>query len=127
MLDTNHQLYKLAESVDWGFLETRIISILGHDHVPHWRVVTGSIYLKSFYDLTSTELMAMWSECQHLRYFCGGELASNALTDFPLSQAELDKLSCELIGEGYDAMIKALQAQATVDVDAEHNVQAAIH
>lgn len=125
MLDTNHQLYKLAESVDWTLLEGKIVNILGHDHSSHWRLVTGSVYLSSFYDLSSTELMTLWSKCQHLRYFCCGELTNSGRTDFPLSQAELDNLSCELIGEGYDVMIEALRVQATGDK--QHMAQASVH
>lgn len=125
MLDTNHQLYKLAESVNWTFLEEKIISILGRDQGSHWRLVTGCIYLKSFYDLSSIELAARWPQCQHLRYFCGGELNNNGPMPFPISQTELEKLSCELIGDGYDAMIKALQAQAVED--AQHRVSSAVH
>lgn len=125
MLDKNHQLYELAESVDWALLEGKIVSILGQRYDSHWRTVAGSIYLQSFYDLSSTDLITLWPECRYLRYFCCGERSNSDFIPFPIPQDELERLSRKLIGEGYEIMIKALLNHSIQD--APHNISLTVH
>ena len=108
MLDTNHQLYRLSESIDWRVLEKEITSLLGSHHAPQWRLVSGAVYLKSFYDLSSTEVIEKWGECPYHRFFCTGDISIETQASFPIPKGVLDLLSRELIGDGYEAMIKAL-------------------
>lgn len=112
MLDINHQLFKLSESIDWASLEKDITSLIDSDYESQWRLVSSVVYLMSFYDLSSNEVMDKWSECPYHRFFCSGEVAYKVpIGDdaiFPLSQQVLDTLSIALIGEGYEAMIRAL-------------------
>jgi IS5 family transposase len=117
MLDRNHQLYKLAESIDWNALEKDIAPLLGGYHSAQWRLVSGAIYLKSFYDLSSTEVIEKWFECPYYRFFCSGEIPLETQKTFPIPQGVLDLLSRELAGEGYEAMIKALLVDTKPSAD----------
>ena len=109
MLDVNHQLYQLSESIDWDRLEKDVFCILDSQHASLWRLVCGSVYLKSFFELSSSELLEKWVECPYFRFFCSGSLNDDSKA-FPLLESELEALSCKLIGEGYDAMINAMNA-----------------
>jgi len=108
MLNANHKLYQLSESIDWVFLEEAITGLMTQPHQDQWRLVAGSIYLKSFYDLSTAEVIKEWSVCPYYRFFCSGDVKTGRADVFPVLPAVLDKLSLSLSGEGYDAMIKAL-------------------
>lgn len=113
MLDVNHQLYKLSEAIDWISLEQEITSLMDQQYESQWRLVSGAIYLKSFYDLSTTDIIEKWSECAYYRFFCTGEIALDNTEAFPVSQQVLEQLSLDLEGKGYDAMINALLAGGT--------------
>ena len=115
MLKANHKLYKLSESIDWVFLEKATTGLMTQPYQGQWRLVTGSIYLKSFYDLSTAELIKEWGVCPYYRFFCSGEVTTEHTDAFPVLPAVLEKLSLALAGEGYDAMIKALVRQAKLD------------
>lgn len=117
MLDTNHQLYQLSEAIDWFSLEKEITRLMDERYESQWRVVSGSVYLKSFYDITSADVIERWSKCPYLRFFCSGEiLVAESPKPFPVSLQVLDQLSFNLIGKGYDVMIKALQDSRLIDI-----------
>ena len=126
MLDVNHQLYKLSEAIDWVSLEQEITHLIDQQYESLWRLVSGSIYLKSFYDLSTEDLIDRWSECVYYRFFCTGQIDLEHPGDFPVPQEVLEQLSLDLAGEGYDAMIKALQA-TDFSVAEQNNIRATIH
>lgn len=104
------QLYQMAESIDWLALEKEIIPILGSSAEPVVRLVCGVTYLKSFYDLSSAEVIEKWPICSDYRYFCGNAINEEPTTAFPISLYVLDMLTNKLNGKGYDAMIRVLLA-----------------
>ena len=108
MLNTSHQLYRLSKRIDWLKLEREIPALLDNHYRSHWRLVSGAIYLKSFYDMSTEDVIKKWDECPYYRYFCSGDLTTSKAKPFPVSPPVLESLSCELIGGGYDAMIRAL-------------------
>ena len=114
-MNKNHWLYRLSESIDWVSLEKEITYLLGHKHQPLWRLVSGSIYLKAFHDVSTADLIIMWPKCPHYRFFCTGKKTEENHEDFPIPSDVLDQLSLGLAGKGYDAMIKAV----TVNTPAE--------
>ena len=116
MLDKNHRFYRLSGAIDWRLLEDEITGLLHHQHQEQWRLVSGSIYLKSFYDLSTEEVIKRWSECPYLRFFCTGDTRVEPTRSFPLSLEELEQLSLELEGQGYEVMIKALNDFRLLDV-----------
>ncbi len=114
-MNANHWLYRLSESIDWVYLEKEINGLLGQKHQPYWRLVSGSIYLKAFYDVSTADLIAFWPQCPHYRFFCTGREAEESCKDFPIPPETLDLLSLSLAGKGYDAMIKALTVNNEVE------------
>ena len=108
MLDKNHCLYQLSGSIDWVSLEGEITGLMHHQHQSQWRLVSGAIYIKSFYNLSTAEVITQWSKCPYLRFFCTGETMLGSTRAFPYSSDELEALSLDLEGPGFDAMIKAL-------------------
>jgi len=116
VLDTNHQLYQLSEAINWVALEKKIPRLIDERYESQWRVVSGSVYVKSFYDLSSADVIERWSQCPYLRFFCSGEILLETTKPFPVPLEVLDQLSLELMGEGYDAMIKALHDKKVIDI-----------
>lgn len=108
MLNENHELYKLSESIDWIFIEDAITGLIIQPYQGQWRLVAGSIYLKSFYDLSTAEVIERWCACPYCRFFCSGEVMTENADAFPVLPEVLEKLSLALAGEGYDTMIQAL-------------------
>ena len=111
MLNTNHQLYRLSKRINWSKLEQEIPLLLDDHYQPHWRVVSGAVYLKSFYDMSTTDIINKWHECPYYRYFCSGDLSMTQAKPFPIEPPVLESLSCKLIGGGYESMIRALLNQ----------------
>ncbi len=103
------RLYELSESINWLALQKEILPILGARSGPIVRLVCGAIFLKSFYELSSDELLAKWPYCPEFRHFCGGAVVEDA-SAFPIPLHVLDILEGKLNGEGNDAMIRALLA-----------------
>jgi len=104
------RLYQIAESIDWLALEKEIIPILGSHSGPIVRLVCGVIYLKSFCDLSSAEVIERWPACSEFRYFCGNKTSGENTMVFPIPLHALDMLVSKLDGNGHDAMIRALLA-----------------
>lgn len=112
MLETNYRLYQLSDSLNWVALEKDIAPVLGMQYASFARLVCGSIYLKSFFELSSAELVDRWSQCPYFRYFCGENPANDGIVSFPITPDTLDMLTSRLTPDAHDAMIKALQATA---------------
>lgn len=128
MLNENHPLYKLSESIDWVFLEKAIKGLIIQPYQDQWRLVAGSIYLKSFYDLSTAELIKRWCVCPYCRFFCSGEMTTeNTANTFPVRPAVLEKLSLALAGEGHGAMIQALPVPTDLQKINSLNSSLAIH
>lgn len=126
MLDRNHRLYQLSVAIDWVSLEEEITGLMHHQHQSQWRLVSGSIYLKSFFDLSTAEVIRRWSLCPYLRFFCTGDTMMESTRNFPISSVELEKLSLELEGQGFNAMIKALSDYRLLD-DSQPEPSSTIH
>ena len=106
------RLYELSESIDWMALEEEIIPILGAHSGPIVRLVCGAIFLKSFYELSSAEVVAKWPYCPEFRHFCGGDIVEDAVL-FPIPLDALDTLTGRLNGRGCDAMVRVLLATSS--------------
>jgi len=114
MLETNYRLYQLSDSLNWAELEKDIAPVLGNQYASIARLVCGSVYLKSFFELSTSELIDRWPRCPYFRYFCGENLTSEGSVSFPIPHHTLDRLTCQLNTDAHDAMIKALQATSDI-------------
>jgi len=104
------RLYQLSESIDWIGLEDEIVPILGSRSCSIVRLVCGTIFLKSFYELSSAEIIEKWPKHSTFRYFCGHDETLEGEAPFPIPLQILDTLESKLNGRGFDAMIRALMA-----------------
>jgi len=127
MLDENHQLYQLSNSLNWVGLEKELVTILGDEYGPAVRLVCGTVYLKSFFDLSTAEVIEKWTLCRYARYFCGGSIDLEDTTCFPVPQEALDVLISQLNNEAHDVMIKAILATSIDECAWQKNVSPTVH
>jgi IS5 family transposase len=74
IIDLGHPLARLAEQIDWGFLDQRFGSVCqagaGQPGLPT-RLVAGLFILKHMHNLSDEALCARWLENPYYQYFCG--------------------------------------------------------
>jgi transposase, IS5 family len=74
IIDLGHPLVRLAEKIDWGFLDARLGSVCaagpGQPGLPT-RLVAGLFILKHTHNLSDEALCARWLENPYYQYFCG--------------------------------------------------------
>lgn len=74
IVDMSHPLVRLAEQIDWGFLDGRFSLVCqagsGHPPLPT-RLVAGLFILKHMHNLSDEALCARWIENPYYQYFCG--------------------------------------------------------
>lgn len=74
IINLGHPLARLAEKIDWGFLEERFSSVCqagsGQPPLPT-RLVAGLFILKHMHNLSDEVLCARWLENPYYQYFCG--------------------------------------------------------
>jgi IS5 family transposase len=72
--DLGDPLARLAETIDWSFLDQRFASVCqagpGQPGLPT-RLVAGLFILKHMHDLSDEALCARWLENPYYQYFCG--------------------------------------------------------
>jgi len=74
IIDMGHPLVRLAEKIDWRFLDGRFGSVCqpgpGQPGLPT-RLIAGLFILKHMHDLSDEVLCARWVENPYYQYFCG--------------------------------------------------------
>ncbi len=82
IINLGHPLVRLAEEIDWDFLDRRFASVCasgpGQPPLPS-RLVAGLLILKHMHDLSDEVLCARWIENPYYQYFCGEESFRHAL------------------------------------------------
>ncbi len=82
IINLGHPLARLAEEIDWDFLDRRFASVCaagpGQPPLPS-RLVAGLLILKHMHDLSDEVLCARWIENPYYQYFCGEESFQHAL------------------------------------------------
>ena len=82
IVDMSHALVKLAEAIDWGFLETSFGAVYsdgpGQPPLPT-RLMAGLAILKHMHDLSDEVLCERWIENPYYQLFCGEEFFRHAL------------------------------------------------
>src|SRR5881275_476800 len=81
IIDLNHALARLAELIDWDFLDTRFSAVCtpgpGQPPLPS-RLVAGLFVLKHMHNLSDEVLCARWVENPYYQFFCGEETFQHA-------------------------------------------------
>jgi IS5 family transposase len=82
IIDMNHALVKLAQAIDWPFLERRFGAVYedkpGRPPLPT-RLMAGLAILKHTYDLSDEVLCEHWVENPYYQFFCGEEFFQHRL------------------------------------------------
>ncbi len=82
IIDLNHPLARLAQEIDWDFLDGRFSSVCragpGQPPLPT-RLVAGLLILKHMHDLSDEVLCARWLENPYYQFFCGEESFQHVL------------------------------------------------
>jgi IS5 family transposase len=83
IVDMNHALAKLAQAVNWGFLEKSFgavyADIPGRPPLPT-RLMAGLAILKHMHNLSDEVLCERWVENPYYQLFCGEEFFRHKLT-----------------------------------------------
>jgi transposase, IS5 family len=82
IIDMRHGLVKLAQAIDWRFLEERFGEVYtdkpGHPPLPT-RLMAGLAIIKHMHDLSDEGLCERWIENPYYQFFCGEEFFQHRL------------------------------------------------
>ena len=82
IIDMGNPLVRLAQEIDWSFLEQRFASVCeagpGQPPLPA-RLVAGLFILKHTHSLSDEALCARWLENPYYQYFCGEQVFRHEL------------------------------------------------
>ncbi len=110
-IDPTHALVKLAQKIDWPFLETRLGAVYtdktGRPPLPT-RLMTGLAILKAMHDLSDEVLCARWLENPYYQYFCGEAFFRHRL---PFDRSSMTRWRQRM---GEDALVSLIQESLAV-------------
>jgi IS5 family transposase len=91
IIDANHPLVKLAESIDWESIEEDLSeaypSVTGHPNKPI-RLMAGLHYLRYMFNLSDESIVWAYIENPYYQYFCGEKVFRH---DFPIDRSSMSK------------------------------------
>ena len=91
IVDTNHPLIQLADSIDWGSIEEELKeaypSTTGHPNKPI-RLMVGLHYLRYMFDLSDESIVWAYIENPYYQYFCGEKVFQYA---FPIDRSSMSR------------------------------------
>ena len=91
IIDNNHPLVKLADSIDWQSIEEDMVtaypSTTGHPNKPI-RLMVGLHYLRYMFDLSDESIVWAYIENPYYQYFCGETVFQYA---FPIDRSSMSK------------------------------------
>jgi IS5 family transposase len=106
IIDMGHPLVRLAQKIDWGFLDGRFGSVCqpgpGQPGLPT-RLVAGLFILKHMHNLSDEALCARWLENPYYQYFCGEQSFCHKL---PFDRSSLTRWRQRLGEEQLVALIQ---------------------
>jgi transposase, IS5 family len=106
IIDMGHPLVRLAQQIDWGFLDGRFGSVCqagpGQPGLPT-RLVAGLFILKHMHNLSDEALCARWLENPYYQYVCGEESFCHKL---PFDRSSLTRWRRRLGEEQLVALIQ---------------------
>lgn len=112
IIDLAHPLVKLAERIDWGFLEARWGAVYeagpGQPPLPV-RLVAGLFIIKHMHNLSDEALCDRWVENPYYQYFCGEHVFRHEL---PFDRSSMSRWRGRLGAEQIAALIQESLAVA---------------
>jgi transposase, IS5 family len=111
IIDLEHPLVRLAERIDWGFLERRFGAVYrpgaGQPPLPT-RLLAGLSLLKHMHSLSDEALCARWLENPYFQFFCGEHSFRHAL---PFDRSSLTRWRQRM---GDERLVALLQESLSV-------------
>jgi len=91
IIDANHPLVKLADSIDWNSIEEDLAqaypSTTGHPNKPI-RLMVGLHYLRYMFDLSDESIVWAYIENPYYQYFCGEKVFQYT---FPIDRSSMSR------------------------------------
>lgn len=91
IIDKNHPLVKLADSIDWEAIEKDLSeaypSTTGHPNKPI-RLMVGLHYLRYMFNLSDESIVWAYIENPYYQYFCGEEVFQH---NFPIDRSSMSR------------------------------------
>jgi len=91
IVDANHPLVKLADSIDWNSIEEDLAqaypSTTGHPNKPI-RLMVGLHYLRYMFDLSDESIVWAYIENPYYQYFCGEKVFQHT---FPIDRSSMSR------------------------------------
>jgi transposase, IS5 family len=106
IIDMGHELVRLAQTIDWAFLETSFgaaYSDVSGQPPLATRLMAGLAILKYTYNLSDDALCARWLESPYFQYFCGEEFFCHKL---PLDRSSMTRWRQRMGEERLNALIQ---------------------
>ncbi len=129
IIDTNHPLVKLADTIDWKSIEEELSSAYpsttGHPNKPI-RLMVGLHYLRYMFDLSDESIVWAYIENPYYQYFCGEKVFQYA---FPIDRSSMSrfrqrlkkkklyKLLQETIKSGFKSKVLKVNSIETAVID----------
>lgn len=105
-LKPNHELYVLAEKIDWDTLETEFSGVFssskGAPGKPV-RLVVGLLMLEHMYGLSDEDVVYTWVENPYWQFFCGYDFFQ---WNFPIDPSSLSRWRKRLGSQGMEKILK---------------------
>ncbi len=106
IINMDHPLVRLADEIDWGFLEQRFAAVCepgaGQPPLPA-RLIAGLFILKHTHSLSDEALCARWLENPYYQYFCGEQAFRHEL---PFDRSSLTRWRQRLGEEHLAALLQ---------------------
>ncbi len=107
LLDVNHELYRLAELIDWDALDAHFGQMYSPDKgrpgIPV-RTMAGLLMLQHTFGLSDEQLVARWVENPYYQFFCGEEYFRH---DFPVDPSQISRWRSRIGPAGAEVLLKA--------------------
>jgi IS5 family transposase len=104
MLNHRHELYRLADLIDWSMFDNEFGSLYCPDNgcpAKATRLMVGLQYLKHIYGMSDEAVVRRWVENPYWQYFCGSTYFEHQLPIDPSSMTRfrrrIGELGCEKI------------------------------
>jgi len=110
LLDQHHELYRLAELIDWNVFDTTFGELYCPDNgcpAKATRLMVGLQYLKHTYGLSDEEVVMRWVENPYWQYFCGEEYFQHQM---PIDPSSMSRFRGRIGESGWEKIL-----QVTVD------------
>ena len=114
MLDQRHELYRLADLIDWDSFDAEFGELYCPDNgcpAKATRLMVGLQYLKHMYGLSDDQVVMRWVENPYWQYFCGEEYFQHQL---PIDPSSMSRFRRRIGEAGCEKVLRA-----TVEVGLE--------